>query len=340
MSVGRDCEIRTIIDVVPEHLTIGRACFLADGIYLGGPDVHRGTVRLSPTQIEDGAFIGNHAVIPAGATIGPGVLVGISTIADARAAVRGTSWFGHPPFPLARRAVEGVDRRLTHEPGPIRYLNRVFWEWLRFGIPVVALWVLVAWVGVIALAPRSVPPQVIVTVLAPAVTVAAACLLCLFVLALKWILLGRVSPGEHPLWSCWCSRWDFLYVAWTQLARPFLARLEGTLLLHWYLRAMGATIGRRVLLGAGFAQMVDPDMLTIEDDATVHALFQAHTFEDRVLKIDRVRVGRRSTVGHAVVLLYGAEIGDDATVAPHSVVMKRERLTAGRVYEGCPTRET
>ena len=36
--------------------------------------------------------------------------------------------------------------------------------------------------------------------------------------------------------------------------------LEGTLLLSCYLRAMGMKIGRRVVLGTGFSQVVDPDM--------------------------------------------------------------------------------
>jgi non-ribosomal peptide synthetase-like protein len=162
-------------------------------------------------------------------------------------------------------------------------------------------------------------------------------LMCLLVLALKWGLLGRVRPGEHALWSCWCSRWDFLYMAWGRLARPFLARFEGTLLLAWYLRAMGMRIGRRVVLGGGFAQVVDPDMIQIDDDATVHALFQAHTFEDRMLKIDRVRIRARSNVGCGAVLFYGVDVGEDACVAPQSVIMKRERLRRGGYYEGCPS---
>jgi len=45
------------------------------------------------------------------------------------------------------------------------------------------------------------------------------------------------------------------------------------------------------------------------------------------------------TVGANAVLLYGADVGTGATVAPHSVVMKRERLEPGVAYEGVPTRE-
>jgi acetyltransferase-like isoleucine patch superfamily enzyme len=64
---------------------------------------------------------------------------------------------------------------------------------------------------------------------------------------------------------------------------------------------------------------------------------QAHTFEDRVLKIDRVHVRDGATVGANAVLLYGADVGERATVAPHSVVMKRERLEADTAYGGVPT---
>ena len=78
-------------------------------------------------------------------------------------------------------------------------------------------------------------------------------------------------------------------------------------------------------------------MLTIEDGATVHALFQAHSFEDRVLKIDHVRIGKRASVGCGTVILYGADIGDDAHVERNSVVMKREVLLPGHAYIGAPT---
>jgi hypothetical protein len=129
------------------------------------------------------------------------------------------------------------------------------------------------------------------------------------VLALKWLFLGRVRPGQHPLWSCWCSHWDFLYVTWDLYARGALSVLEGTPFLPWYLRAMGVHVGKGVVLGWGFAQVVDPDMLKFGDDATVNCMFQAHSFEDRVLKIDRVHIGAGASVCSAAVLFYGAEVG-------------------------------
>ncbi len=78
-------------------------------------------------------------------------------------------------------------------------------------------------------------------------------------------------------------------------------------------------------------------MIALGDGATVSADFQAHTFEDRVLKIDRLRVGSGATVGAHAVVFYGAGVGDRACVAPHAVVMKGEVLAADGRYAGCPT---
>ncbi|MFD2420735.1 non-ribosomal peptide synthetase [Amycolatopsis pigmentata] len=338
MRIGRGCEISTIIDVVPELIEIGPDTFFADGIYLGGPRVHQGTVALEPVVLGANTFLGNHAVIRGGQRLPSDILIGISTLADDRLILPGTSWFGHPPFELPQREIVSVDRSLTHDPSFARVLTRVFWEWLRFALPIVPMLAGLGWVWGVDQVSGLLPLLPLVLLGVPAVTLATVASLCLFVLALKWGLLGRVRPGTHPLWSCWCSRWDFLYVAWGFIAGRALATLEGTLLLAVYLRRTGMKIGSRVVFSEGFAQIVDPDMLEIADGATVSAMFQAHTFEDRVLKIAPVRVGAGSTLGHATVPLYGAEIGENTVVAPHSVVMKQERLLPDRRYEGAPTR--
>jgi non-ribosomal peptide synthetase-like protein len=248
-----------------------------------------------------------------------------------------SAWFGHPPFELPRREIVDYDRRLTHEPSSIVYLNRAFWESLRFALPILPLIAAAVWIRMLWQTRLELPGSIVTLLVAPVVTVAVVASFCILVLALKWMLLGRVQPGLHPFWSCWCNRWDFLYMAWEIYAREPLCFLEGTLLLSSYLRAMGARIGRRVVLGGGFAQVVDPDMLDFEDGATVSCQLQAHTFEDRVLKIDKVTIQRGATVGHSAVLLYGADVGIRTHVAPHSVVMKRESLLTGRSYAGCPT---
>lgn len=338
MRIGRDCEVSTIIDVLPEHVSIGEESFFADGIYFCAPWRHRGAIVVAGTTLGPRTFLGNHSVVPAGHVWPAGLFIGVATVADPVRAREDSTWFGLPPMELPRREVVTVDRDVTHEPDLLRYVTRLFWEFLRLALPIAPLLAAFAWYAGLTEAAAYASRPVLFLVLAPAATLAAAAALAASVLALKWLLLGRVQPGQHPLWSCWCSRWDFFYVAWNQWARAALAQLEGTLWLNAYLRLMGMRIGRRVVLGPGFAQVVDPDMLTFEDEATVSSDLQAHTFEDRVLKIDRVRVGRGATIGSHTVVFYGADVGDDALVAPHGIVMKRDVLEPDRIYVGSPTR--
>ena len=339
MRIGRNCEVSTIIDVVPELVEIASDCFLADGIYLGPPHIQAGAVRLERTCLSANTFLGNHVVIPCGQSLPEDILIGVCTVADQQQIKPGTSWFGLPPFELARREVVEFDRSLTHNPTRIRYWNRVFWEFLRVVIPVgptcaAAMWALT----IDALASRM-SPLSCAFLAAPLTSVVVALVMCGSAILLKWGLLGKVKPGHHALWSCWCSRWDFHYVLWSEWARPIFVSLEGTLMLNVCLRMLGMKIGRRVVLGGGFAQVVDPDMIRIGDGATVSATFQAHTFEDRVLKIGEVTIKPHATLAEATVVLYGAEIGEHTRVAANSVVMKHELLLPGLEYEGAPSRE-
>src|SRR5262245_10129621 len=109
-----------------------------------------------------------------------------------------------------------------------------------------------------------IPAPLLIVVALPGLELGAGATLVLGLVLVKWLLLGRVRPGTHGLWSCWCSRWDFLYVAWDVLASTLLMAVEGTLLLNGFLRVMGVRLGRHVVLGPGFTHVADPDLLNFE----------------------------------------------------------------------------
>lgn len=74
-------------------------------------------------------------------------------------------------------------------------------------------------------------------------------------------------------------------------------------------------------------------MLQIDAHATIGCHFQAHTFEDRVLNIDRARIREGASLMGDSVLLYGVDIGSGGWVGPHSAVMKMGRLSEGQRHE-------
>jgi len=336
--VGRDCEISSLIDTVPESLSIGRKNFFADGIYIGFPRVHRGTVTVASTEFGSNTFFGNGVIVRGGQRLPDDILLGICTIADQKTMRAGSAWFGHPAFELPHREVVEYDAQFTFDPTPWRYAVRIFWELMRFAVPALPAVTALAWFALVT-AWSAVPLPLFLFVALPAATFISGAGFTAFVVITKWSLLGKVQPAMHPLWSSWASRWDLMCLAWHLSAGPIVSQLDGTLMLNALLRATGVNVGRRVVLGSGFAEdLPDPDMLTFEDGCTVDCLFQAHTFEDRVLKMDRIAIRAGATVGNNAVLLYGADIGAGARVAPQSVVLKHERLQPGLTYAGFPTR--
>jgi non-ribosomal peptide synthetase-like protein len=78
--------------------------------------------------------------------------------------------------------------------------------------------------------------------------------------------------------------------------------------------------------------------VTIGDYSELNALCcpQTHLFEDRVMKIDHVRIGSRVTMGPRSAVLYGAEVGDNARLGPLTLVMKGEFIPPASAWSGCP----
>lgn len=337
MRLGRGCEISTILEAVPQCIAIGAESFFADGIYLGPPRRHRGRITVAPTTLGAGTFLGNHAVIVSGHRWPEGLFAGIATVPDPRAARSHSAWFGQPPLELPRKP-EVVDRRFTHNPGALRYAARMFWELSRLALPLLPLLLAAAWSAALYAAGARWGDWALALAAAPLATAGCAAAAALAIIVLKWLLLGRVRPGQRYFWSCWCGRWDFLYMAWQYWGPMVLLPFDGTLLLNQFLRLTGVRLGRRVALGPGFAQVVDPDLLQFDDDTTVSSHMQAHTFEDRILKMDRIHACAGATLGDDAIVLYGTTIGAGAELAPHSVLMKHDQIPPASRFAGAPAR--
>jgi len=67
-----------------------------------------------------------------------------------------------------------------------------------------------------------------------------------------------------------------------------------------------------------------------------HSALQTHLYEDRVMKVGRVRLGRGVCVGAAATVLYDTHVGDNAQIGLLTVIMKGENLPANTRWEGAP----
>ncbi|MDO5052227.1 MAG: amino acid adenylation protein, partial [Pseudoclavibacter sp.] len=210
------------------------------------------------------------------------------------------------------------------------------WELCRF-LPVVAT-VTLGWavMGALAFATLRFGPFGALLLSGPVMAAAGAVAALVTSLA-KWLLIGRVRPGEHPLWSSFVWRTEVSDTFVEMLAAPwFAASAAGTPALAWWLRSLGARIGRGVWCDSYW--LPEADLVTIEDGATVNrgCVVQTHLFHDRIMSVDAVRLERGATLGPHSVILPAGRIGADATVGPASLVMRGEAVPAGSRWSGNP----
>jgi non-ribosomal peptide synthetase-like protein len=160
-----------------------------------------------------------------------------------------------------------------------------------------------------------------------------------FVIALKWLVVGRYTPTTKPLWSPYVWRTELVTSTYENLVVPLLLEpLRGTPYLNIYLRLLGCKIGKRVF--ADTTDVTEYDLVSVGDDAALNenAGLQTHLFEDRVMKVSGVEIGARATVGSLAIALYDSVIEADAQLGDLSVLMKGETLPAGTSWEGSPAR--
>src|SRR5260370_40888407 len=104
-----------------------------------------------------------------------------------------------------------------------------------------------------------------------------------------------------------------------------LDALQGTPLLPWFLRLLGARIGCGVYIQTtGFLEF---DLVEIQDRAVLNkaCIMQTHLFEDRVLKASTLRFGARCEVGVDSVVLYQSEMVSHSRLDAISLVMQGDR---------------
>ena len=340
VKVGRHAEVSTAEGMVPDLLKLGDDCFIADGVLLGDEEQRGGWMILKPTEIGHRSFVGNGSFVPDGAKVPDDVLIGVQTRTPDNAELKsGQTWMGSPPVRLpAREQMTGFPAALTFRPSPRRRLARAVVEGLRMVLPL-ALVIATGYLIVILVMPLTEEAGWGMSV-AIALSIAGGIYglaSFLLVVALKWILVGRYRPRAAPMWTPFVWTSEAITNLYESLAVPnFLNVLRGTPMLPWALRLLGVKIGRGVYLNT--TDLTEFDCVRIGDEAELNAWSgpQTHLFEDRVMKIGRVEIGRQVTVGVRTTILYDTRVGDGVRLGPLTLVAKGESLPPATRWEGSP----
>jgi non-ribosomal peptide synthetase-like protein len=320
--------------LLPKMTTVGNDAFLADDTMIASYELGGGWMRIAPAKVGDRAFLGNSGMAAGGRSVPKNGLVAVLSAAPKKSRA-GTSWLGSPPVKLRRTVVTSEGDRTFAPPAHLR-VARAAVELCRF-VPLVCS-VAIA-IGVLAAlaALASSLGVVAAAALSGGVLIAAGVIAAVLTTAAKWIIVGRIHEGEHPLWSSFVWRNEVVDTFVEMVAAPWFAdAAAGTPALSMWLRSLGARIGRGVWCETYW--LPEADLVRLGDGTSVNrgCVLQTHLFHDRVMSIGPVDLDHGATMGPHGIVLPAASIGADATIGAASLVMRGEHVPARTRWAGNP----
>ncbi|MCW2118731.1 Pls/PosA family non-ribosomal peptide synthetase [Flavobacterium sp. 7A] len=341
-KVGNRSEISTASNITPPLLTIGDESFIADAVNLGESDVRDNYLILEETKIGNKTFVGNSALVPQGTILGDNMLIGVLSIPpDSNELLSNPAkdWFGSPPVAMPlRQKSKDFDDTLTFNPSKATFIKRTLIEFIRIITPITFVlcssWLFITYIHDVIISDSwymfvfYLPLYFLGFIAIPSF---------IFVLVLKWLLVGKYKSKQMPMWSreVWLS--EAITSTYEALAVPYLLTyLEGTPLLPFCLRFLGVKIGKRACLYT--TDFTEFDVINIGNDVTMNKDCgpQTHLFEDRIMKIGTISIDSQSSIGVRTIILYDSIIGKNVNLGPLSLVMKGENLSDNTSFQGCP----
>ena len=338
-KIGKDSEISTDLSGRYDLVEIGDKCFIADEVVLGDEDIRRGWMHLKHVKTGERVFIGNDAVVPPGSEIPSGALIGIKSKPPANSELsEGDTWFGSPPIKMpVRQKFDGGGTAWTYQPPPWKKFMRACYEAVSVSLPTMLFITFGTW-AVESFGQRLLDGEyATVALLFILDSVLISVGMTLAVVLVKWATMGRYEPQVKPMWSFWAMRTEACAVLYWGLAgKVLLEHLRGTPFLPWMLRLFGSKFGKGVFMD--MTDLTEFDCVKVGDFAALNAVsaLQTHLYEDRVMKVGRVDVGKGVTVGAGSTVLYDTHVGDYARLGPLTVVMKGESIPAHSEWVGAP----
>jgi non-ribosomal peptide synthetase-like protein len=341
--IGRGAEISTASFISPDLLSIGEESFIADSVSLGAPRVQGGFMKLGHNQIGRRSFIGNSAMLPPDTVIGDSVLIGCLSappVKPADALREDSAWLGSPAMFLPQRqSSAGFGEAATFNPPARLRALRAAVEFIRVIAPSTGFIMLLSLMFSALLLLRDSYSLADTLAFFPLLYLGCGLAATLVTIIAKWALVGRYEAGEKPLWCSFVWRNELINALHEHLAEPFLVgALTGTPFLCWYLRLLGARIGRRVYMET--TDFSEFDLVCVGDEAALNSdcTIQTHLFEDRVMKMSTIEIGAHCEVGAGSLVLYDTRLEEGCSLDDLSLLMKGEVLPAGTAWQGIPAR--
>lgn len=154
----------------------------------------------------------------------------------------------------------------------------------------------------------------------------------------KWTLIGRFKPCRFPVWSLSYVRW---WIVKTLIRTSPLRMFTASPLYVLYLRALGASIGRKVAIFSTHVP-VCTDLLTIGDGTVIRkdALFSCYRAHSGFIQTGPVTLGADVVVSEQTVLDIDTSMGDASQLGHASALYSGQSVPARERRHGSPAEAT
>jgi non-ribosomal peptide synthetase-like protein len=303
--------------VAADLISIGANTSINDGASLVGYEIVDGRLEIGNVTIGRDCFVGSNTMLGLHTQLADRARIGdLSYLGNGLMIPTGEAWIGSPAK-LDLSASSQIDELLTPVPKCGTVLK------MGYLIGSIAIW-LVPFISAIPsflLWQELLKELEIDELIIPSAILGSFSFIgifCLQVLLYKWMLLGRVKPGNYPVYSSFGLRkwWIDRLMG---MSLEMMPTLYSTLYLLPWLRMLGAKIGARTEIST--ATNITPDLLSIGSES-----FIADTVSLGAVKVDRgwmelspTNIGSQTFVGNGALIPAHSKIADNSLIGCLSI---------------------
>lgn len=268
-----------------------------------------GVLSLGPVRVGARAVVGGCSTLGLNAALAPDAVLGeLSYLGPGKTVPAGEYWQGSPACRVSAADVSTpihAPRRRTHA------LMTTAYACLVLLLPVFTLGSLLP--GLVLLYELEAHWGAWNLLAAPVAALLFVATLCIEIVAIKWLLVGRVAPGRYPIFSgLFLRKW--LFDRAMDVSLDVIGGLYATLYVNPWLRMLGMRIGKNAEISTLSAS--SPDLLSIGEEAFVAdsvSIGMPHLARG-VMEIAPTRVGARTFIGNGAVVPSGSVLGEDCLI--------------------------
>jgi non-ribosomal peptide synthetase-like protein len=154
----------------------------------------------------------------------------------------------------------------------------------------------------------------------------------------KWVLIGRWKPQQIRIWSLAYVRF---WVVKTLVRRNPIVLFTGSPLFNLYLRALGAKIGRGVVMLSAHVPICT-DLLTIGDGTIIRkdSFINGYRAHAGFIHIGPITIGKIAVISEQTVIDIDTSMGDGTQLGHASSLHSGQTVPDGQRWHGTPGRQT